>query len=89
MSGSSAAISASVSRSSASERSAVNVCSLREARACSDDTFAAASWSSQKPGSPIAGLELGDLLGQRSGSKIVREQLELITDGREALRRGL
>ena len=89
MSGSSAAISASVSRSSASERSVVNVCSLREARACSDDTFAAASWSSQKPGSPIRVSSSATCSVSAAGSKIVREQLQLITDGRNALRRGL
>ena len=88
-SGSSSASSASASRSSTSAASAANVSSLRVARACSALTCAARSWSSQKPGAPISLLELGDRAFSPGGSKVVREQLQLLADRRKALRRRL
>src|SRR5436305_2141069 len=86
ISGSSSASSASGSRSSTSRSSSRNVLSLREARACSADTLAARSWSSQKPEAPISVSSALTRSLRPSGSKIVREQLQLLADRRKPLR---
>jgi hypothetical protein len=54
-------------------------------RACSALTDAARSWSSQKPGTPISVSSALARSLSAAGSKIVREQVQLIADRREAL----
>src|SRR5215210_4418481 len=85
MSSSSAASSTRPSRSSTSAWRPRNVSSFRVARACSALTRAARSWSSQKPASPISPSSASMRRASASGSKVVREQLELVADRREAL----
>ena len=51
--------------------------------------FAAAAASSQKPGSPICVSSACARSASEAGSKIVREQLQLVADRREARRRRL
>ena len=58
-------------------------------RACSAETLAAVLWSSQKPGSPIWPSSSATCRLSAAGSKVVREQLELVADRRKALRRRL
>src|SRR3954470_18067325 len=79
---SSAASSSSASRSSSSDSSLRNDSSLRFAAECSADTFAARSWSSQKPGSCISCSSAPTRPSRPAGSKVVREQLELVAEGR-------
>src|SRR4051812_2501965 len=88
-SGSSSAISASASRSSASACSGVKLSSGRWVRVCSAPTLAAASGSSQKPAAPIWASSSASRSLSPAGSKIVREQGQLLTDGGQALRGGL
>src|SRR3954469_20851910 len=77
---SSAASSSSASRSSSSRSVSRYAASLRDARACSADTFAARSWSSQKPGSPISRSSASRRSASAAGSKVVREQLQLVAE---------
>ena len=56
-----------------------------EARACSADTAAARSASSQKPAAPISASSAATRSPSAAGSKIVREQLHLLADGGQAL----
>src|SRR4051794_38431367 len=79
---SSAASSSSASRSSSSDSSFRNDSSLRFADECSAETFAARSWSSQKPGSCISFSSAPTRPSSPAGSKVVREQLELVAEGR-------
>ena len=96
-SSSSAASSGSSSASSTSALEVVDVAlqrartcsSLRVARACSALDFAARSWSSQKPGAPISRSSASARSFSAAGSKVVREQLQLLADRRQALRRRL
>src|SRR5215204_2337289 len=88
-SSSSSASSTSPSRSSASACSLVNVSSRRLSRACSAPKRPAASGSSQKPGAPICSSSSARRVFSPAGSKVVREQGQLLADGRQALRGGL
>src|SRR3954467_14987697 len=89
MSASSSAISARLSRSSASAWSLVKPSRRRWVRVCSAPTLAAASGSSQKPAAPISASSAPRRSFIPAGSKIVREQGHLLTDGGQALRGGL
>jgi hypothetical protein len=53
---------------------------LRWARACAAEVRAAASWSSQKPGACISASSRSASLRRVAGSKVVREQLQLLAD---------
>src|SRR4051794_40529873 len=68
--------------SSASDSSSRKELSRRPTRACSAVTCAACSWSSQKPGSPISRSSASRRCCSAAGSKVVREQLELVAEGR-------
>src|SRR5919108_4053288 len=54
-------------------------------RACSVDTFAARSWSSQKPGSPISRSSSACRAASASGSKVITDPGELGPDLLELL----
>ena len=69
--------------------SAANVSRRRDARECSADTSAARSASSQKPSAPISPSSAATRSPSPAGSKIVREQLHLLTDRSQALGRRL
>src|ERR1700716_3646488 len=58
-------------------------------RECSAVTAAARSESCQKSSPAISASSVARRSLSEAGSKIVREQLQLLTDGREALRGGL
>src|SRR3954470_7302190 len=77
---SSAAISSSASRSSTSATSLRYSSSLRWVRECSAETFAACSWSSQKPVAPMSFSSASRRSLSEAGSKVVREQLQLVTE---------
>ena len=62
---------------------------MRCRRAYSALTFAAASVSSQKPAEPICASSSPARCLRPTGSKVVREQGQLLTDGGETLRGGL
>src|SRR6476661_7386502 len=81
ISSSSVASSASSARSSASACSRVKDSRRRCARAWAAEVRAAFSWSSQKPGRCISSSRRAASARSESGSKIVREQLQLIADG--------
>src|SRR5919107_1441539 len=74
------------SSSSTSSSSAAKVSWRRLTRAYSALTLAAASGSSQKPGSPIRASSAAERSLSATGSKVVREQGHLLADGGEALR---
>src|SRR3954453_6615530 len=80
---SSAAISSSASRSWTSATSLRYSSSLRWVRECSAETFAACSWSSQKPLAPMSFSSAVRRSVSAAGSKVVREQLQLVTERRE------
>ena len=63
-----------------SDSSERNVSSCRCTRACSADTFAARSWSSQKPGACISFSSASTRSLSEAGSKVVREQLQLVAE---------
>src|SRR5919107_94955 len=73
------------SSSSTSSSSAAKVSWRRLTRAYSALTLAAASGSSQKPGSPIRASSAAERSLSATGSKVVREQGHLLADGGEAL----
>src|ERR1700716_2982989 len=58
-------------------------------RECSAVTAAARSESCQKSSPAISASSVARRSLSEAGSKIVREQLQLLTDGRQALRGGL
>src|SRR5215203_2625040 len=89
ISSSSAAISARSSRSATSLCSPRNISSRRWARAWAAEVRAAASWSSQKPGLPISSSSRAASASSPAGSKVVREQGQLLADGGQAGRYGL
>ena len=77
---SSSAISASVSMSPMSRSSERYDSSRRVRDECSADTFAARSWSSQNPGACICPSSSWMRSSSPAGSKIVREQLQLVAE---------
>src|SRR5215203_718371 len=89
ISSSSAAISARSPRSATSDSSPRNISSRRWARAWAAETRAAVSWSSQKPGCPISSSSRAASVSSAAGSKVVREQGQLLADGGQARRYGL
>src|SRR4051794_40126939 len=89
MSGSSSASSTRPSRSSTSRSSPSKVVRRRLTRAYSAFVLAAVSGSSQNPGSPMRASKSEARVLSSAGSKVVREELELLADRREALRRRL
>ena len=88
-SSSSSASSTSASRSSTSAATPRKVSRRRVRRACSAPALAAASASSQNPGSPICVSSAAMRSASDAGSKIVREQLKLVANRRETRRRRL
>ena len=54
------------------------------ARACAAEVVAAVSWSSQKPGCPISASSRSASASSAAGSKVVREQGQLLADGGQA-----
>src|SRR3954468_20594694 len=89
MSGSSSASSTRPSRSSTSRSRPSKVVRRRLTRAYSALVLAADSGSSQKPGSPMRASRSEARVLSSAGSKVVREELELLADRRKALRRRL
>ena len=77
------------SRSSTSACRVRNCSSLRLARACSALTLRRALLVVPEAGRAHRVLELGDAPFSPAGSKVVREQRELVADRRKALRRRL
>ena len=72
-----------------SDSSERNVSSLRVTDACSADTDAARSWSSQKPGACISPSSSARRASSAAGSKRVREQLQLAAEAIDvAMRHG-
>src|SRR5262249_27293158 len=88
ISGSSAAISTRSSRSAASASSDRSVSRRRCADACAPDVFAAASWSSPKPGCCISSSRLATRAASRSAAKVVREQPQALAYLLDALGNG-
>src|SRR4051794_14598606 len=84
ISSSSSAISARSARSSTSASSPRNISRRRCARAWAAEVRAAPSWSSQKPGRPISSSSPAASFSSPAGSKIVREQGQLLPDGGQA-----
>src|SRR5215213_10142037 len=89
ISSSSEAISASSPRSATSASSSPKVLSLRWARECADEVRAAACWSSQNPGRCISASRASTSDSSAAGSKVVREQGQLLADSGQPRRYGL
>src|SRR6185312_12868393 len=89
ISSSSSASSARSSSSAMSDSRPRNISSRRWARAWAAEVRAAASWSSQKPGFPISSSSSADSRSRPAGSKVVREQGQLLADSGDSRRYGL
>ena len=71
-----------------SDSSERKVSSRRPIDACSAETDAARSWSSQKPGACISPSSSARRASSAAGSKRVREQLQLAAEAIDAMRHG-
>src|SRR5882757_204381 len=89
ISSSSSASSARSPSSATSLSSPRNISRRRWARAWAAEVRAAVSWSSQKPGAPIASSSSVDSRSRPAGSKVVREQGQLLADSGDSRRYGL